>query len=109
MPHHADAAAASTRASIVASASRERVWEAPASRALVPRVPPDRVETRYCVGLSAAILLSEGGTAMEALETYTSVLALLSTALLLVVAGVAKKQLVWKAKPLPMRRRRRRS
>jgi hypothetical protein len=45
---------------------------------------------------------------MEALETYTSVLALLSAALLLVAAGLAKKQLVWKAKPVPMRRRRRR-
>ncbi len=46
---------------------------------------------------------------MEALETYTSVLALLSGGLLLVAAGLAKKQLVWKAKPVPMRRRRRRS
>jgi hypothetical protein len=46
---------------------------------------------------------------MEALETYTSVLALLNAVLLLVAAGLAKKQLVWKAKPVPMRRRRRRS
>jgi hypothetical protein len=46
---------------------------------------------------------------MEALETYTSVLGLLSAALLLVAAGLAKKQLVWKAKPVPLRRRRRRS
>jgi hypothetical protein len=46
---------------------------------------------------------------METLETYTSVLALLSAALLLIAAGMAKKQLVWKAKPVPMRRRRRRS
>jgi hypothetical protein len=46
---------------------------------------------------------------MEALDTYTSVLALLSTALLLVAAGLAKKQLVWKAKRVPMLRRRRRS
>ncbi len=45
---------------------------------------------------------------MEALETYTSVLAVLSVALLLVVAGLAKKQLVWKARPVPPRRRRRR-
>ena len=45
---------------------------------------------------------------MEALETYTSVLALLTAALLLVAAGLAKKQLVWKAKPVPMRRRQRR-
>jgi hypothetical protein len=44
---------------------------------------------------------------VEAVETYTSVLTVLSVALLLVVAGVAKKQLVWKAKPLPARRRRR--
>jgi hypothetical protein len=46
---------------------------------------------------------------MEALETYTSIVAQLSAALLLVAAGLAKKQLVWKTKPVPMRRRRRRS
>jgi hypothetical protein len=46
---------------------------------------------------------------MEALDTYTSLLATLSAALLLVAAGLAKKQLVWKVKPVPMRRRRRRS
>lgn len=45
---------------------------------------------------------------MEALETYTSVLAVLSVALLLVAAGLAKKQLVWKMRPVPLRRRRRR-
>jgi hypothetical protein len=45
---------------------------------------------------------------MEALETYTSALAVLSAALLLVAAGLAKKQLVWKrAKAVPARRRRR--
>jgi hypothetical protein len=44
---------------------------------------------------------------VEAVETYTSVLTVLSVGLLLVLAGLAKKQLVWKAKPLPMRRRRR--
>jgi hypothetical protein len=45
---------------------------------------------------------------MEALETYTSALAVLSAALLLVVAGLAKKQLVWKrAEPVSGRRRRR--
>jgi hypothetical protein len=44
---------------------------------------------------------------MEALETYTSTLAVLSGELLLVAAGLAKKQLVWKrAKPVPARRRR---
>ena len=47
---------------------------------------------------------------MEALEAYTSTLAVLSAALLLVVTGLAKKQLVWKqAKPVPPRRRRRSS
>ena len=46
---------------------------------------------------------------MEALEIYTSVLAVLSAALLLVAAGLAKKQLVWKARPVPLRRRRHRS
>jgi hypothetical protein len=46
---------------------------------------------------------------MEALELYTSVLAVFSAALLLIVAGLAKQQLVWKrAKPVPARRRRRR-
>ena len=44
---------------------------------------------------------------MEALETYTSALAALSAALLLVAAGLAKKQLVWKRpKVVPARRRR---
>jgi hypothetical protein len=43
---------------------------------------------------------------MEALEAYTSTLAALSTALLLVVAGLVKRQLVWKPKPVPARRRR---
>lgn len=46
---------------------------------------------------------------MEALETYTSVLAMLTLALLLVGAGLAKKQLIWKARPVPVRRHRRRS
>jgi hypothetical protein len=46
---------------------------------------------------------------MEALEVYTSALAVLSAMLLLVAAGLAKKQLVWKgAKAVPARRRRRR-
>ena len=45
---------------------------------------------------------------MEALDTYTSVLAALSVALLLVVSGLAKKQLVWTAKPVRILRRRRR-
>jgi hypothetical protein len=46
---------------------------------------------------------------MEALETYTSALAVLSAALLLIASGLAKKQLVWKrAKPCPARRRHRR-
>ena len=44
---------------------------------------------------------------MEAVETYTSVLTASSVALLLVAAGPAKKQLVWKAKPLRARKRRR--
>jgi hypothetical protein len=44
---------------------------------------------------------------MEALETYTSVLGVLSVALLLVASGLGKKQLVWKARPVPLRRRRR--
>ena len=46
---------------------------------------------------------------MEAVETYTSVLTVLNLALLLVVAGLAKKQLVWKVKRAPARKRRRRS
>jgi hypothetical protein len=58
--------------------------------------------------LGAAILQSQGGAQMGALETYTSALAVLSAALLLIAAGLAKKQLVWKrAKPDPARRRRR--
>lgn len=45
---------------------------------------------------------------MEGFETYTSILAVLSVALLLVAAGLAKKQLVWKARPVRLLRRRRR-
>ena len=45
---------------------------------------------------------------MEAVEIYTSVLTVLSVAVLLVVAGVEKKQLVWKAKAVSTRKRRRR-
>ncbi len=46
---------------------------------------------------------------MEALAMYQSHLVVLSVALLLVVAGVGKHQLVWKRrKPLPVRARRRR-
>jgi hypothetical protein len=43
---------------------------------------------------------------VEAVETYTSVLTLSSVALLLVAAGLAKKQLVWRPKPVRARRRR---
>lgn len=46
---------------------------------------------------------------MEGLGMYPSVLVVLSVALLLVVAGVGKHQLIWKQrKPLPLRSRRRR-
>jgi hypothetical protein len=46
---------------------------------------------------------------MEPYETYTSVLMVVSIALLLVATGLAKKQLVWKRpRPLPIRGRRRR-
>jgi hypothetical protein len=44
---------------------------------------------------------------VEAVETYTSVLTVLSVAVLLVVAGLAKKQLLWRVKPAPRRHRRR--
>jgi hypothetical protein len=40
---------------------------------------------------------------MESFETYTSVLAVLVAALLLIAAGLAKNQLVWKAKPVRIR------
>lgn len=47
---------------------------------------------------------------MEALETYTSAVAVLSAAVLLIAAGLAKKRLVWKpARPVRARRGRRRS
>jgi hypothetical protein len=45
---------------------------------------------------------------MEALETYTSVLAVLSATLLLVTAGFVKNQLVWKPKRVRVPRRRHR-
>jgi hypothetical protein len=42
------------------------------------------------------------------MEPYTSVLVVLSIALLLIASGLAKKQLVWKRpRPLPVRGRRR--
>ena len=44
---------------------------------------------------------------MEAYETYSTVLIVLTVALLLIAAGVGKKQLVWKRpRPLPVRSRR---
>jgi hypothetical protein len=46
---------------------------------------------------------------VETVETYTSVLTVLSVALLLVAGGLGKKQLVWKPRmPAPVRRRRHR-
>jgi len=46
---------------------------------------------------------------MGAFDSYTSTLAVLSVALLMIVAGVGKRQLVWKLRrPLPVRHRRRR-
>lgn len=46
---------------------------------------------------------------MDPYETYTNVLVALSVALLLVAAGLTKKQLVWRRRrPLPIRSRRRR-
>ena len=39
--------------------------------------------------------------------TYTSVVMAMSVALLAIAAGVAKRHLVWKPKPLPVRIRRR--
>lgn len=45
---------------------------------------------------------------MKMYDTYASVLVVLTVALLLIAAGVEKKQLVWKRpRPLPVRRRRR--
>jgi hypothetical protein len=68
---------------------------------------PDGVQTRYRAASRATILVAEGGNSMEVLDPYTSVLAALSAALLLVAGGMAKKQLVWK-RAVPMRRHRRR-
>jgi hypothetical protein len=48
----------------------------------------------------AAILDAEE-VKMEAYETYTSVLVVLSVALLLIAAGLGKNQLVWK-RPRPL-------
>jgi len=45
---------------------------------------------------------------MTAFDSYASVLVVLSIALLLIAAGVVKKQLVWKRpRAVPVRRRRR--
>src|SRR4051794_29632731 len=48
----------------------------------------DEVQTQWRPGQAPAILQSQGGAQMEALETYTSALAVLSAALLLVAAGL---------------------
>jgi hypothetical protein len=45
---------------------------------------------------------------MEALDSYTSAVAVLSAALLMITAGLAKQQLVWKRPKLVRARRRRR-
>jgi hypothetical protein len=46
---------------------------------------------------------------MGAFDPYTSALAVLSVAVLMIAAGVGKRQLVWKLRrPLPARSRRRR-
>jgi hypothetical protein len=55
-----------------------------------------------------AAILDAKEVKMEAYETYTSVLVVLSVALLLIAAGLGKNQLVWKRpRPLPVRSRRR--
>lgn len=46
------------------------------------------------------------GGLMETVDTYTAVLAVISVALLLVLSGLSKKQLVWEAKRVQLRRRR---
>jgi hypothetical protein len=54
------------------------------------------------------ILETSEEVTMELFETYTSLFTALSVALLLIAAGLAKKQLVWKQpRSLPVRRRRR--
>jgi hypothetical protein len=45
---------------------------------------------------------------MDPIELYSTVVAVMAAALLLVTAGMAKKRLVWNPKPLPRLRRRRR-
>jgi hypothetical protein len=69
----------------------------------------ERIESRPDSrgGCAAAILVTKEVLQMEALGTYTSVLAVFSVALLLVAPGLSKKQLVWRAKRVPIRRRRR--
>jgi hypothetical protein len=65
----------------------------------------DEVETRWRRRRVPPMLRTRRYT-MEAVEAYTSTVAVLSTALLLVVAGLVKRQLVWKPKRVPARRRR---
>ena len=40
---------------------------------------------------------------MEGIETYTSVLVILSAALMLIVSGIVKKQAVWKPRRVALR------
>jgi hypothetical protein len=83
---------------------------APCSSAISLGWRTDGVETQSRRASTPAMLHEQGGAQMEALEAYSSAVAVLSAALLLIAAGLAKKQLDWKrVKPLPARRRRRKS
>jgi hypothetical protein len=50
--------------------------------------------------------LEQEVTTMEVYETYTSVLVVLSIALLLITAGVGKRKLEWKPRRVKVRSRR---
>jgi hypothetical protein len=95
-PHPTSAAAASNGGG---DPLRITEIDTPASTQLVSPEAADRVETRYR-RVCAATTLEQRRYTVGTLETY-----LISLPLLLVAAGLAMKQLGWKAKPVLMRRR----
>jgi hypothetical protein len=66
----------------------------------------DEAQTRWRNVAAPTIFMRKEVQRVETLETYTSVLTVLSVALLLVAGGLGKKQIVWKPRIPAVRRRR---
>ena len=99
--HHA-----SSPTSLAGGRPSRAIWPRPSSPSRLLEGTNNQVKARYRRIGVAAILGNQ--KTMETLETYSSVLAVLSAGLLLVIAGLAKKRLVWKARRVRTPRRRNR-